>query len=79
MSWRQVGAEAQTARAFCADLTWVADTQSQMDAALLSLVQAEAGDGHRAVDRHLVLLAVLGDVEQVWGKLKGQSHPVVRF
>lgn len=49
-----------------------------MDAALLSVVQAEAGDGHRAVDRHLVLLAVLGDVEQVWGKLKGESHPAVR-
>lgn len=61
-----------------ADLTWVADAQSQMDAALLSVVQTEAGDGHRAVDRHLVLLAVLGDVEQVWGKLKGESHPVVR-
>lgn len=51
-------------------LTWVVDAQSQRDSTLVAVVGVVAGDGHRAVDGHLVLLTVLGYVERVWRKLK---------
>lgn len=46
------------------------DAQSQRDSTLVAVVGVVAGDGHRAVDGHLVLLTVLGYVERVWRKLK---------
>ena len=36
----------------------------------MAVFGAVAGDGHRAVDGHLMLFTVLCDVERVWRKLK---------
>lgn len=49
----------------CFVLTWVVHTQSQRDSTLVTVVEAVAGDGHCAVDGHLVLLTVLCYVERV--------------
>lgn len=51
-------------------LTWVVDAESQRDSTLVTVVRGVAGDGHCAVDGHLVLLTVLCYVERVWRKLK---------
>lgn len=55
-------------------LTWVVDTEGQRDPTLLALAEAIAGDGHCAVDGHLVLPAVLSDVERVWRKLRRRKE-----
>lgn len=46
------------------------DAESQRDSTLVTVVRGVAGDGHCAVDGHLVLLTVLCYVERVWRKLK---------
>ena len=46
------------------------DTQRQRDSALMAEVGVEAGDGHRAVDRHLMLFAVFCYLEGIWRKLR---------
>lgn len=44
-------------------LTWVMNSECQRDSAPVAVVEAVAGDGHRAVNGHLVLLTVLRYVE----------------
>lgn len=46
------------------------DSQSHGDSTPVADVRGEAGDGHGAVDAHLVLLAVLGYVENIWRELR---------
>lgn len=40
----------------------------------MAVVGGEAGDGHRAVDGHLVLLRVLRYVERVRRELRGRNR-----
>ena len=56
-----------------AGLTWVADAESQRDPTEVVVVGGVAGDGHCAVDGHLVLLAVLCYAEQVRRKLEREE------
>lgn len=41
------------------EVTWVLDAQKQRNSTVVTVVEAVAGDGHRAVDHHLMLLTVL--------------------
>lgn len=46
-------------RMMCQVVTWVLDAQNQRNSTVVTVVEAVAGDGHRALDHHLMLLTVL--------------------
>lgn len=60
-------------------VTWVLDAQNQRNSTLVTVVEAVAGDGHRAVDGHLMLLTILCYVQRVWRKLKRKKEAEVEF
>lgn len=56
---KKINTNGDTDTCFPAVLTWIMDTQRQRDSTLVAEVGPEAGDGHCAVDGHLMFFAVL--------------------
>ncbi|KAG7235394.1 hypothetical protein INR49_002705 [Caranx melampygus] len=69
-------ADSATLEASCPRLSVDVNAASQRDSTLVAAVGGEAGDGHRAVDGHLMLLCVLCYVERVRRELRGRKRPV---